>query len=68
MRGLGATAFTEEHRGSQALSPGFTLGLGSSGRRPTSFKLASIRCQQHVGLCSQRDEGVGGPGARVRTV
>lgn len=36
MRGLGATAFTEEHRGSQALSLGSTLCLGSV-REQTDF-------------------------------
>lgn len=36
LRGLGVTAFTKEHRGSQALSLGFTLGLGSV-REQTDF-------------------------------
>lgn len=35
-RGLGVTALTKEHRGSQALSLGFTLCLGSV-REQTDF-------------------------------
>lgn len=51
------TEFSRGHSGSQATLRASAWVLGLSESRLTSFKLASIGCQQPVCLFSQRAEG-----------